>query len=335
MIRVAINGFGRVGRAFFRLSANDPEIQVIAINDRVGIKELAYLLKYDSVHGNFSCEVEFSGDNLSVDNKQIKVLRNDGLKGLPWKKLDIDVVIEATGNVRTLSLAKKHISAGAEKVLITATSIKEMFGSIPMFLYGVNENTYQGEKVISAASCSANCAAPVLKVLNEALSVQYGTMTAIHAYTMDQRLLDSAHEGDLRRGRAAALNIVPSASNAAKVVSELVPGLKGKLMGSTIRVPTADGSLMDIICKVEKSAEAGEVNEIIKKSAETEYRGIIEYSADPLVSRDIVNNTNSAILDSLSTRVMSPSFLKVAVWFDHEWGYAARLIDIAKYICIK
>ncbi len=332
MIRVAINGLGRIGRAFFRLSVSDPEIQVIAVNDRVGIKELAYLLKYDSIHGRFSNSVETTGDGLIVDDKPIRVLRNDHIKGLPWKKLDIDFVIEATGRVRTLPLARQHIKAGAKKVLITAIPKKESSRSIPMFIYGVNEKTYSGEPVISGSSCSAVCAAPVLRVLNAELAVRYGTLTAVHAYTMNQRLLDSAHSSDLRRGRAAALNIVPSASEAASVVSELVPGLEGKLMGSTIRVPTADGSLMDILCKVEKSVDASEVNEILRESAENESRSTVEYTTEPLVSRDIVNNCNSAIIDSLSTYVMQSSCVRVAAWYDHEWGYAARLMDIVKYI---
>ena len=332
IIRVAINGFGRVGRAFFRLSINDPDIQVIAINDCVAIEELAYLLKYDSVHGKFCYQAGIADGHLLVGNRQIKVFNNNCLKTLPWKKLDVDVVVEATGTMKTFSRARTHLSAKAKKVLITAIPKKERSGNIPMFLYGVNETNYCGEKIISAASCSANCAAPVLKVLNDALSIQYGDLTAVHAYTKDQKILDAAHQNDLRRGRAAALNIVPSKSGAARVVSGLVPDLKGKLMGSTIRVPTADGSLMNIICKVEKTVEAKEVNEIIKNSAETENRRIIEYSTEPLVSRDIVNNTNSAIFDSLSTCVMQPSFLRVFVWYDHEWGYAARLIDIVKHI---
>lgn len=333
MIRVAINGFGRVGRAFFRLSINDPEIQVIAINDCVEIKELAYLLKYDSIHGKFCYEVDIADDNLLVDDRQIKVFRGNSLKAFPWRSLGVDVVVEATGVMRTSSLSRRHLLAGAKKVLITAIPIKKLLGNIPIFLYGVNEKKYRGEKVISAASCSANCAAPVLKVLNDELSVQGGILTAVHAYTRDQSILDAPHYSDLRRGRAAALNIVPSRSEAARVVSELVPGLKGKLMGSTIRVPVADGSLMNIICKVKKAVDVREVNEIIKKSAEAENIRIIEYSTEPLVSRDIVNNTHSAIFDSLLTCVMPPSFIKLTIWFDHEWGYASRLIDIVKHIC--
>ena len=332
VIRVAINGFGRVGRVFFRLSVHDPEIEVVAINDCVGIGELLYLLKYDSVHGRFEGEAKIDGQELVVNDRHIKVFKNNSLKSLPWKRLDVDVVIEATGVMRTLSLARRHLSAKAKKVVITANPRKQLLGSIPMFLFGVNEQEYGGEKVVSAGSCSANCAAPVLKVLHDALSVQCATLTAVHAYTMNQRILDSAHSRDVRRGRAAALNIVPSASDAAQIVSELVPGLVGKLMGSTIRVPTPDGSLMEIVCKVEKSVGAKEVNEILKTAAKSEYRGIIEYSTDPLVSRDIVNNPHSAIVDSLMTRVLPPSFIKLSLWFDHEWGYAARLIDMVKHV---
>ncbi len=334
MIRVAINGFGRVGRAFFRLSAHDPDIEVVAVHDRFEAEELAYLLKYDSVHGKFPGEVDCADDALVVGGKTVQVCKSKRFRRLPWNKMKVDVVVEATGGVRTVRSARRHLSAGAKKVLITRIPKKETRGTIPMFLFGVNEEHYHGERIVSGASCSANCAAPILKVLHEALSVRYGTMTAVHAYTMDQRILDSGHKGDLRRGRAAALNIVPSASKAARVVSQLVPGLDGKLMGSTIRVPTADGSLMNIVCRVEKPVNIAEVNEILKHAAETGYYGILEYSAEPLVSRDTVNNPHSAIIDSLSTRILPPSFLRVVAWYDHEWGYAARLVDLVKHMAL-
>ena len=333
MIKVAINGFGRIGRAFFRQVIDSTAIEVAAINDRADVNGLTYLLQYDSIHGKLAKRIEVTEGAIAIDGRQTVALCQTRKKGLPWKKLGIDVVLEATGGARTLSGAKKHLSSGAAKVLVTANPKKELIGSMPRYIWGVNDGIYQGEKVVSASSCSAVCAAPVVKLVHDAFNIEYATLTAVHAYTKDQRLLDSVHPADLRRGRAAALNIVPSDSDAASVISELIPGLEDKLMGSTIRIPVADGSLIELICKVRQPVTVETVNRLLRESADGDNRHILNYSDEPLVSRDIVGDPHAAIIDSLSTRVVRPSLVRIVHWYDHEWGYAARLIDTVKLMC--
>ncbi len=332
MVRVAINGFGRVGRAYFRLAHGNPSIKIVAINDLASIENLAYLLKYDSVHGRFGADITTTTNSILVNGHSTHVY--NGIPSLrAWKKLNIDLVIEATGSIRSYNKASfLHLWRGAKKVLITANPRNAGNKTIPAYVYGVNDQEYLGERIISAASCSTNCAAPVLRCLLDRFDIKSVNLTAIHAYTKNQTLLDSGHKTDMRRGRAAALNIVPSASDAAEKVAHIIPVLRDRIMGSTVRVPVADGSLMVMAVKINSKTTVQEVNELLRYAATDTYKGIIEYSTSMLVSRDTVNNTSSAIIDSLATGVLSSSLINILAWYDHEWGYAARLIDLTNGI---
>lgn len=332
MIRVAINGLGRVGRAIVRLAADDPDLQIVAVNDLVRGDNLAYLLKFDSVHGRCEHEVECRGDRITIGDREIRVLNIKNQWLLPWRSLKVDVVIDATGRSRTRRKLIRHRLAGAKKVVITANPEERDRARIPVVIFGINEGSYDGEAIVSASSCSANCAGPIVRVLHESFTLESCFLTAVHAYTRDQELLDGSHRRDRRRGRAAPRNIVPSASDAAYVISESVPGLKGCLSGMTMRVPVPDGSLMNIVCRTERPVHTEAVNGLVKAMAEGEMSRILAYSEEPLVSKDVVNDTHSAIFDSLLTRVISPSEVRVVCWQDHEWGYAARVLDLVKLI---
>jgi len=326
MINVAINGFGRIGRIVFRCGFKDKKINFVAFNDLTDAKTLAYLLKYDSVYGKFPGRVEVKNNVLRVNGKKIKVFSEKDPEKLPWKKLKIDVVIESTGIFREKKLAMKHIKAGAKKVIITAPFKGDDF--VKTIVLGVNENTITKEdKIISNASCTTNCLAPMVKVLNDSFGIIEGFMTTVHSYTADQRLVDAPHK-DLRRGRSAAINIVPTTTGAAKAVTETIPELKGKLDGMAIRVPTVCGSVTDFVCKVKRETTIEEVNRVFKKASK-KMKGILEYSEEPLVSTDIIANKHSCIFDSLSTRVMG-NLVKVIGWYDNEYGYSCRVIDLIK-----
>ncbi|KAK4603032.1 hypothetical protein RGQ29_011853 [Quercus rubra] len=330
-LKVAINGFGRIGRNFLRCwhGRKDSPLDVIAINDTGGVKQASHLLKYDSTLGIFDADVKPSGDKaISVDGKIIKVVSNRNPVDLPWKDLEIDLVIEGTGVFVDREGAGKHIQAGAKKVLITAPGK----GDIPTYVVGVNADAYNpAEAIISNASCTTNCLAPFVKVLDQKFGIIKGTMTTTHSYTGDQRLLDASHR-DLRRARAAALNIVPTSTGAAKAVALVLPSLKGKLNGIALRVPTPNVSVVDLVVQVSKKTFAEEVNAAFRESAEKELNGILSVCDEPLVSVDFRCTDVSSTVDSSLTLVMGDDMVKVIAWYDNEWGYSQRVVDLAHIV---
>lgn len=322
-IRVAINGFGRIGRISFRAMMNNPEIEVVAINDLTDAPTLAHLLKYDSVHGRLSEEVKVEEGYINVGRHRMKVHAEKDPANLPWKALNIDVVIESTGFFLDRESAGKHITAGARKVIISAPAKND----VPTFVMGVNDHLITGaEDIVSNASCTTNCAAPMVKVLDDAFGVEAGLLSTVHAYTGDQRLVDAPHK-DLRRARAAALSIIPTSTGAAKAIALILPHLKGKLDGVALRVPVPTGSMTDLTVKVKREVTVAEINEAFRKAAGGELKGILEYTTDPLVSADIVGNPHSCILDSDLTMVMGTT-VKVIGWYDNEAGYSNRVADL-------
>jgi glyceraldehyde 3-phosphate dehydrogenase len=323
-IKVGINGFGRIGRLVFRRGLEVEGIEFVQINDLTDAKTLGHLLKYDSVHGRFSGEVKVEGDKLVVNGKEYKVSAEKDPANLPWKDLGVDVVVEGTGVFTKAEQMQKHIDAGAKKVLLTAPAKGEIDATIVL---GVNDNMLKPEhKLVSNASCTTNCLAPMVKVLHENFGIRKGFMTTIHAYTNDQQLLDFPHK-DLRRARAAALSIIPTTTGAARTVALALPELKGRLDGFAVRVPTADGSLTDFVCELEKNVTVEQVNEAMKKAADGPMKGILQFETDPLVSIDIVGNPYSCIFDSLST-MAKDNLVKVVGWYDNEWGYSCRTVDL-------
>lgn len=328
-IRVGINGFGRIGRAFLRASKGQGIFSIVAINDLTDAKTLAHLLKYDSVHGIFDADVRAGDKSVIVDGKDIKILAVTEPEKLPWKDFGVDIVIESTGRFTDKPSASKHIDAGAKWVIISAPA-KEPDVTICM---GVNEETLDTgkHKVISNASCTTNCLAPVAKVINSEFKIIKGLMTTIHSYTNDQRILDLPHK-DLRRARAAAMSMIPTTTGAAKAVGLVLPDLKGKLNGLAIRVPTPNVSLVDIVAEVSRDTTAEEVNAALKKASEGPMKGILQYSEDPLVSIDFNGNDHSAIVDSKLTMVIEGKMVKVLAWYDNEWGYSSRLRDLILYL---
>lgn len=335
MIRIAINGLGRIGRAVMRLGLIRTDLSIVAINDLMGVDNIAYLLKYDSVHGRYNHDIRCRRDRLIIEDKEIRVFNRKNPLMLPWRRLDVDVVVEATGRFRSIRSVFLHRLAGAKKIVITANPQDKTNKAIPVIIKGVNENSYAGESIISAGSCSANCAGAITKILHENFVIQSGFVTAVHSYTRDQQLLDAGHPKDYRRGRAAACNIVPSQSDAAQVLSNIIPGLKDKIGGMTIRVPVPDGSLINFVLKVEKLTDRDTVNALIRKKAETELSDILNFCSEPMVSKDVINDTHSAVFDSFLTSVSSESMIRIVCWFDHEQGYAARVLDLVKIVSNK
>lgn len=331
-IKVGINGFGRIGRNLLRASLNTKEIEFVAVNDITDAKTLAHLLKYDSILGNLDADVKAQGDTISVNGKPLKVLAVSDPSQLPWKDLGVDIVVESTGRFTEKDGASKHLSAGAKKVIISAPAKNE---DITIVL-GVNEKSYDPKKhhVLSNASCTTNCLAPVAKVLLENFGIKRGLMTTIHSYTNDQKILDLPHK-DLRRARAAAVSMIPTTTGAAKAVSLVLPQLKGKLDGMAIRVPTPNVSVVDLVAELDKDTTAEEVNASFKKAAEGELKGILQYCDEPLVSIDFNGNSNSSIVDALSTKVIEKKMVKVLAWYDNEWGYSCRVRDLISYIAGK
>lgn len=335
MVKLAINGFGRIGRVFLRTAMENREFtenfEIVAINDLTTPKTLAHLLKYDSVFGIWDKKVTATDASIGIDGVEIKVLNKKDPAELPWRDLGVEYVLESTGAFTNREGASKHLSAGAKKVLISAPA-KDPDVTIVL---GVNEKTYEPSKhtIISMASCTTNCLAPMVKVLHQNFTVKEGFMTTCHAVTNDQRILDLVHK-DLRRARAAMLSIIPTTTGAAKAIGEVIPELKGKLDGVALRVPVADGSLTDFVAVVEKETTAQEVNEAFKRAAEGELKGILEYSEEPLVSTDIIGNPHSCIIDGLSTTVMGKRgrLVKVFGWYDNEWGYSNRLVDCFNFL---
>ncbi|MFO7313258.1 type I glyceraldehyde-3-phosphate dehydrogenase [Rhodothermus marinus] len=327
-IKLGINGFGRIGRLVLRSILErklTDQIDVVGVNDITDAATLAHLFKYDSVHGPYPGEVRVEGDELVVDGERFRVFSERDPKNLPWGELDCDVVIESTGIFRSREKAAQHIEAGAKKVIISAPAKGEVDATI---VIGVNDHILTGkEQVVSNASCTTNCLAPMVKVLDEAFGVRRGFMITVHAYTADQRLQDAPHS-DLRRARAAALSIIPTTTGAAKAVGLVLPHLKGKLDGFALRVPVPDGSITDFTAELNREVTVEEVNEVFRKAAENELKGILQYVEDPIVSSDIVHNPHSCIFDSLSTMVIEGNLVKVVGWYDNEWGYACRTVDL-------
>lgn len=325
-ISVAINGFGRIGRLVFRAAVEQGGIEVKAINDLTDAKTLAHLLKYDSTHGRFAGEVEADGDNLIVNGKTIRILAERDPANLPWGELGIDFVLESTGFFTDADGARAHIAAGAKKVVISAPAKGEDITVV----MGVNDDALEaGHTIISNASCTTNCLAPMAKVLHEHFGVAKGMMNTIHSYTGDQRLLDAPHS-DMRRARSAALSMIPTTTGAAVAVGKVLPALNGKLDGLSVRVPTPDGSLTDFTAILEKETTVEEINAAFKAAAEGALSSILEYSEDPLVLADIVGNPHSCVFDALSTNVLEGNMVKILGWYDNEWGYSNRCVDLLK-----
>lgn len=326
-IKVGINGFGRIGRLVFRRALEKGNVEFVGINDLTDTKTLAHLLKYDSVHGKFNGTVTVEGDYMVVNGNKILVTAEKDPANLKWAELGAEYIIEATGVFRSQEQCEKHITAGAKKVILTVPG-KDVDATVVL---GVNDDILTGdEKVISNASCTTNCLAPMVKVLDDAFGLEKGLMTTVHSYTNDQQLLDLPHK-DLRRARAAAANIIPTTTGAAKTVGKVIPSLAGKLDGFALRVPTPDGSITDFVAVLKKETTAEEVNAEVKKAAESYLKGILEYSEEPLVSSDIVGDPHSTIFDGLSTMV-DGNLAKVVGWYDNEWGYSCRVVDLLEKI---
>ncbi|MBN2219892.1 MAG: type I glyceraldehyde-3-phosphate dehydrogenase [Kosmotogaceae bacterium] len=326
MYKVGINGFGRIGRLVFREMVKRGEFDVVAINDLTDAATLAHLLKYDSVHGRFKGSVEAKEGAILVNGKEVKVFAEKNPANLPWKDLGVELVIEATGVFRNREKTMPHIDAGAKKVLITAPAKGEVDATIVL---GVNDEVLKPEMtIVSNASCTTNSIAPIIKILNDNFGIEKGYLTTVHAYTNDQRILDLPHS-DLRRARTAAANTIPTSTGAAKAVGLVIPELKGKLDGIAMRVPVTDGSITDLTVVLKKDTSAKEVNELVKKAAENELKGIVEFTEEELVSSDIVGTTVSSVFDSKLTAVMG-NLVKVCAWYDNEYGYSCRVVDLAK-----
>ncbi|PIR25314.1 MAG: type I glyceraldehyde-3-phosphate dehydrogenase [Deltaproteobacteria bacterium CG_4_10_14_0_2_um_filter_43_8] len=327
-IKIAINGFGRIGRLALRNMVNNPNLECVAINDLVASKTLAHLLKYDSAHGIFQGEVNHNAESLVVNGKNIPVLAERDPAALPWKQLGVDVVLECTGFFTSEEAAGKHLQAGAKKVIISAPAK----GNVPTFVIGVNHETYDAKKhhVVSNASCTTNCLAPLAKVLHETFGIEHGFMTTIHSYTNDQSIVDAPHS-DLRRARAAAVSQIPTTTGAAKAVGLVLPELAGKLDGMAIRVPTVNVSCVDLVATLKKEASAEEINAALKKASEGSLKNILGYCEEPLVSVDFMGNPLSSVIDAASTKSMG-KLVKVLSWYDNEAGFSNRILQLADYM---
>lgn len=323
--KIAINGFGRIGRHVFKIMVKRGNFDVMHINDLADTATLAHMLKYDSVFGRFDGTVALDGSNLTVNGKKITCSAEKDPSKLPWKQYEIDFVVESTGVFTKKEDCEKHVAAGAKKVLLTVPAKDKVDATIVM---GVNQQDLKPEhRIISNASCTTNCLAPISKVLNDNFGIVRGFMTTVHAYTNDQRVADLVHK-DLRRARAAALNIIPTTTGAAKAIGEVIPELKGKLDGMAVRVPVADGSMVDLVCELKKPASKDAINKAMKAAAEGPMKGVLQYTEDPIVSSDILGSTYSSIFDAQCTMIMGENFAKVISWYDNEWGYSNRVVDL-------
>jgi glyceraldehyde 3-phosphate dehydrogenase len=325
--KIAINGFGRIGRLVYRVANERDDIDVVQVNDLTDAKTLAHLLKYDSVHGRYERAIKAEGDSIVIDGKKVKVSAEKDPAALPWGELGIDVVVESTGVFRNRAQIAKHLDAGAKKVVLCVPAKDEIDATIVL---GVNDDDLKAEhKIVSNASCTTNCLAPVAKVLHDNFGIKVGFMTTVHAYTNDQRTLDFPHK-DLRRARTAAVSIIPTTTGAAKAVGKVIPDLNGKLDGFAMRVPTPDGSVVDLTVELQKMVTKEDINGAMKAAADGKLKGILEYTEDPIVSVDIVHNPASSIFDALSTMVMGGkgTFVKIVSWYDNEWGYSNRVVDL-------
>jgi len=326
-MKIAINGFGRIGRSVFKVAMERKDIEVVAINDITDAKTLAHLLKYDSNYGRYSKSVEAKGDSLLVDGKKIAVLAQRDPKQLPWGKMGVDLVVESTGIFRLREQVAWHLEAGAKRAILTVPAKDKVD---KMVVIGVNDDDLKDEDlIVSNASCTTNCLAPIAKVLHDEYGIVEGLMTTVHAYTSDQRLQDAPHS-DLRRARAAAVSVIPTTTGAAKAVGKVIPDLNGKLNGVALRVPVTTGSIVDLTVKLSKDPSVEEINAAMKKAAQGPMKGILEYTEDPIVSVDVIGNTHSSIFDAQATMKLGSGFVKVFSWYDNEWGYSNRVVDLAE-----
>lgn len=328
-IKLAINGFGRIGRSALKVAMNNKNIEIVAINDLSDTKTLTHLLKYDTAYSRYDKKVAYDSNHLIINGKKIKVYASKDPASLPWKELKVDVVLECTGVFRTKETAGLHLKAGAKKVIISAPAKGE---GIQGFVCGVNSGSYKGEKIIDTASCTTNCASPVADIINKNFGIEKGFLTTIHSYTTDQNLQDGPHK-DLRRARAAAQNIVPTSTGAAVAVTKTIPDLMGKFDGMAIRVPTITVSLTDFTFVLKNSATAEDINNAFKRAAKTSLKGILDTTEEPLVSSDFIGNSYSAIVDLSLTKVLGSNLAKIIAWYDNEWGYANRLVEMAVKMC--
>jgi glyceraldehyde 3-phosphate dehydrogenase len=323
--RVGINGFGRIGRSVFRILSDRDDINVVCINDLFENEQLAYLLKYDTVMGIFKKEVKATDDALHVGDQKVVMTEHRDPAAIPWKDLGVDVVIESTGVFRERAPLEKHLAAGAKKVLLTVPAKEEIDATIVL---GVNDDELKAEhRIVSNASCTTNCLAPIAKIIDDSFGLEEGFITTVHAYTNDQRLADVPHR-DFRRSRAAGENIIPTTTGAARAVGKVLPQLKGKLDGLAMRVPVPDGSIVDLVCRLGKNATTEDVNGAVREAAEGPMQRVLEYSEEPLVSSDIIGNPHSSIFDAMSTSSLEDGYLRVVSWYDNEWGYSNRVVDL-------
>ena len=327
-VKIGINGFGRIGRIAFRIASERPDVEVVGINDLLDVEHLAYLLKYDSVHGKFKGSIEVNDGNLVVNGKVIRVTAERNPEDLNWDSIGVDVVMECTGIFTTLDGAQKHITAGAKKVAISAPS-----ADAPMFVMGVNHNDITSDnKIVSNASCTTNCLAPLAKVINDNFGLAEGLMTTVHAATATQFTVDGPSRKNYRLGRASLNNIVPASTGAAKAVGKVIPELNGKLTGMAFRVPTVDVSVVDLTCRLERSATFEEVKDAIKKASENDLKGILGYTEEGVVSQDFVSESKTSTFDANASIGLNDNFVKLISWYDNEYGYSSKLVDLAQYI---
>lgn len=328
-IKLGINGFGRIGKLVARAALASGDIEIVGINDLMKTCDLAHLMKYDSTQGLFDGEISYDENSVTFNGQKIRVTSERDPANLKWNEVGADIVLESTGIFATADDLKKHISAGAKKVLLSVPP-KDKTGEVKIIVMGVNDDTLGADdNLVSNASCTTNCLAPMAKVLHEKFGIEKGLITTIHAYTNDQRILDQAHS-DMRRARAGAMNMIPTTTGAARAVGQVIPSLNGKLDGMAVRVPTATGSCTDLVAILSKNVSAEEVNAALKEAAEGELKGILAYTDDPIVSSDIVHNSNSSIIDGQSTSVMEGNMVKILSWYDNEWGYSNRCVDLFK-----
>lgn len=326
-VKVGINGFGRIGRLVYRAAMGNPKLDIVAVNDITDAKTLAHLLKYDSVHGIVKSDIKAEGNSIVVDGKKVEVYAEKDPSALPWGKLGVSLVVESTGKFATGADAKKHLAGGAKKVLISAPAKKSDVPVLTVVL-GVNSEKYDPKtEILSIGSCTTNCLAPVVKVMNDNFGIVRGFMTTVHAYTNDQKILDQPHK-DLRRARAAGVNIIPTSTGAAKALSLVIPELEGKLDGVALRVPVTTGSIVDFTCELSKNVTKEDINKAMKDAASGKMKGILQYCEDPIVSTDVIQNPHSSIFDALSTMVMGKNLAKVFAWYDNEWGFSVRMVEM-------
>ena len=330
-IRVGINGFGRIGRLVFRVAVDRPDIEVVGINDLIDVEYMSYMLRYDSTHGKFKGKVEVKGGNLVVNGKEIRVTAEKDPANLKWDAVGAEFVVESTGLFLSDESARKHIQAGAKKVVMSAPS-KD---NTPMFVMGVNNETYAGQDIVSNASCTTNCLAPLAKVIHDKFGIIEGLMTTVHAVTATQKTVDGPSAKDWRGGRGAGQNIIPSGTGAAKAVGKVIPSLNGKLTGMAFRVPTPNVSVVDLTCRLEKGASYDEIKAVIKKASENELKGILGYTEDAVVSTDFLGETCTSVFDANAGIALNDNFVKLVSWYDNEWGYSNKVVDLIQYIAGK